>query len=251
MSKADGAKRIAWRPIAVIVGLAGIATLVALGIGAWILREVGVEGLRAWAETGWGWLQTTPPVVYFGAMSILTIFPVPISPFYIAAGTLYGVVPSLLWIPPAIALNNFLAYQMTTGLLRPWLQRVVSRRGYSIPTVTSRRDQSPFVVMVRITPGPPYFLQSLVLGLAGIERTIFLLVSVPVHMICVVGFVVLGRSAFEGELGLAVFALALIVAGSVGARWMHGRLRRIGAPEARADGRLEVELEARTTDERD
>jgi hypothetical protein len=67
-------------------------------------------------------------------------------------------------------------------------------------------------------------------------------------MIFVIGFVVLGRSAFEGELGLAIFALALIVGGSIGARVLHARLRRIGAPEARADGRLAVEAEPLSSD---
>ena len=207
----------------IVVLAAGL--FVVMGIAILGAIAIGFDRIADWILLAWQTLKDAPPIVFFGAMSILTIFPVPLTPFYIAAGSIYGIVPSLLWIPPAIVLNNWIAYTLTTGFLRPRLQALVAKRGYSIPTLVSKREQTFFITMVRITPGPPYFLQSLVLGLAGVDRTRFLVLSLPIHMIFVVGFVVLGRSAFDGELGLAVAAVALILAASIFARFALKRLR--------------------------
>jgi uncharacterized membrane protein YdjX (TVP38/TMEM64 family) len=195
------------------------------------LREIGVDGAVEWVAKAWDRLQSAPPIVFFGAMSLLTIFPVPLTPFYIVAGPLFGILPSLLWIPPAIVLNNLIAHALTTSFLRPWLQGIVTRRGQSIPTFRSKRDQSLFIAMVRITPGIPYFLQSLVLGLAGVDRMRFLVISLSVHMVYVVGFVVLGRAAFDGKYTVAVVAIALIVIASTCARFAHQRLKQVSDPE--------------------
>ena len=208
-----------------------VGAVIACGLGFLILREIGVDTALGWLPETWDRLQAAPPIVFFGAMAILTVFPVPLSPFYIVAGPLFGILPSLLWIPPAIVLNNLIAYTLTTSLLRPWLLRVVTKRGHSIPTFKSRKEQNLFIAMVRITPGFPYFLQSLVLGLAGVERLPFLVISLAVHMIFVVGFVVLGRSAVDGEYGVAFVAIALIVAVSICARFAHQRLKQIPDPE--------------------
>jgi len=212
-----------------------LGCLAAAAIGVYLILTFGFEGLIAWVMEGWQRLQDAPPIVFFGAMSLLTIGPVPLTPFYITAGSLYGIGPSLLWIPPAIVLNNLIAYTLTTSVLRPWLQSMVAKRGLSIPTLDSKREQTLFIVMVRITPGPPYFMQSLILGLAGVERLRFLVLSLPVHMIFVVGFVVLGRSAFDGELGLAIVAITLILAASICARLAHKHLKAASSVESDAE----------------
>lgn len=205
----------------------GLSAVVASGLGLLLLRQIGVDVALGWVSAAWEYLKSAPPFVFFGAMALLTVFPVPLSPFYIVAGPLFGILPSLLWIPPAIVLNNLIAHTLTTSFLRPWLQAIVTKRGYSIPTFKSKKEQSLFIAMVRITPGIPYFLQSLVLGLAGVDRLRFLVISISVHMIYVVGFVVLGRSAFDGEYGVAVFAIALIVITSIFARFASQRLKQV------------------------
>ena len=220
----------------VLFVMLGVGAVIACGLGFLLLRQIGVDTALGWVKEIWERLQAAPPIVFFGAMAILTVFPVPLTPFYIVAGPLFGVLTSLLWIPPAIVLNNLIAYTLTTSLLRPWLQKIVAKRGLSIPTFKSRKEQNLFIAMVRITPGFPYFLQSLVLGLAGVERLPFLVISLAVHMIFVVGFLVLGRSAFNGEYGVAVIAIALIVAVSICARFAHQRLKQI--PDSEKDNPL-------------
>ena len=225
---ADRESRFSSRVVFAVVALGGLATC---AVGLLLLREIGTDAALEWVMAAWTRLQSAPPIVFFGAMALLTVFPVPLTPFYIVAGPLFGILPALLWIPPAIVLNNLISYTLTTSFLRPWLQKLVARRGQTIPTLESKRDQSLFIAMVRITPGVPYFLQSLLLGLAGVDRLRFLVISISVHMIYVVGFVVLGRSAFDGEYGAAVFAIALLVIASLGARFVHRRLNQTADPE--------------------
>jgi len=225
---ADRKTRFSSRLVFAMVALAGLATC---AFGLLLLREIGTDAALDWVVAAWTRLQEAPPIVFFGAMAILTVFPVPLSPFYIVAGPLFGILPALLWIPPAIVLNNLISYTLTTSFLRPRLQALVARHGQAIPTFKSKRDQSLFIAMVRITPGVPFFLQSLLLGLAGVDRLRFLVISISVHMVYVVGFVVLGRSAFDGEYGAAIFAFALLVIASIGARFVHQRLNQVSSSE--------------------
>ena len=216
--------------------------LLALGLlavavaGFLVFHSVGAEALRATMEAAWARLEQAPPLVFFSAMVLICLFPVPITLFYVSAGPLFGVVPALLWILPTLAVNQLLGHALATGILRPPIERLIESHGYTVPNVTAKSDQALLTAVVRITPGFPYFLQNLVLGIAGVERTRYLVISIPIQMIYATGFVVLGRSAFEGDMGVAVIALALIVALSVGARLVHNRLRARG----RHDGALDT-----------
>jgi len=223
-----------WRISARIMGA---TLLVALALGGYAVFGLGFDGLRELASAIWIRLQTAPPFVYFAAVSLLTLLPVPISLFYVAAGPLYGVATSLLWIVPATIVNNLIVHAVSTSFLRPRLAVFVERRGYSIPRLETTSDQSLFIAFVRVTPGFPYFLQNLVLGLADVDRWRLVLITLPIHLAYATGFVVLGRSAFEGRFGMAAVALAVLVAASVGARIAYRRLRPARPPEQDAEER--------------
>jgi uncharacterized membrane protein YdjX (TVP38/TMEM64 family) len=213
----------------------GATLLVALALGAFAVFGPGLDAVREAVESIWIRLQAAPPFVYFAAVSLLTLLPLPISLFYVAAGPLYGVATSLFWIVPATIANNLIAHAVATSFLRPRLVAFVEHRGYSIPRVETKADQSLFIAFVRVTPGFPYFLQNLVLGLADVDRWRLVLITLPIHLAYATGFVVLGRSAFEGRYGMAAVALAVLVAASVCARIAYKRLRPAGRPETGPD----------------
>jgi uncharacterized membrane protein YdjX (TVP38/TMEM64 family) len=211
--------------------LLGAGFLVALGVGIFALFELGGDGLRAWLGSSWIQLQAAPPFVYFGVVSLLTLLPVPVSLFYIAAGPLYGVATSILWIIPATIVNNLIVHAVSTSFLRPRLVAFVEGRGYSIPKVNTKADQSLLIALIRVTPGIPYFLQNLVLGLADVDRWRFIAITLPIHVGYAAGFVILGRSAFEGQFGVAAVAVAVLVAASIAARIAYTRLRPTVLPD--------------------
>jgi len=92
-----------------------------------------------------------------------------------------------------------------------------------IPEPSGRSDELLLILLVRITPGIPFFAQNLLLGLADVDLLLALLVSLPIQMIFATGFVVLGQSAFDGNLGMAVLAVGLIGSASIAARLLHRR----------------------------
>lgn len=210
------------RAARLFVAVAGVAAL-GLAIAAAV---AGPEALLAFGRAAWRGLQAAPAPLYFGAMVLGLAAPLPASVFYVTAGPLYGVGPSLAWIAPVLALNALLVHAIGTTTLRPTLERLVARRARTLPRLARREDQLLFATLVRVTPGIPYFIQSWAIVLAGVDRLPFVLISVGIQMIYATGFVVLGRAAFEGRLGGAVFALAFLVVAAIAARFAHGRLRR-------------------------
>ncbi len=202
--------------IAVSIGFVALVLLAAL---------LAPESTQATARRAWAGLQSAPAPVYFAVMSVALLAPIPASLLYVTAGPLYGILPSLLWIAPALAINALLVHLIASSLLRPRLERFVARRGLTIPALETRADEHLFIVLIRITPGIPYFVQNWLLGLANVRRMPFVLITVGIQMLYATGFVVLGRSAFEGDTGVAVGALATLVVVSLGARQVHKRFR--------------------------
>ena len=194
-----------------------------------LLGVHGADTMLGWAEDVWARLQTMPAWIYFLSMAVICIFPVPISPFYLAAGPLYGISTSLLWISIAVALNQLAAYALTAGVLRPVIAHQLERLGYSIPAVRDPRDQWLFTFLLRAVPGVPYSLQNLTLGLAGIERHRYLAVSWPVQMLWAVAWLVAGESAFEGHYGMLITAVAVLIAIALVGRWIGARAKRAHA----------------------
>lgn len=217
--------------------LAGGAGLLALGlVAAALLPELAASmpsgaSLAERVALLFARLEQSPPLVFFGAMAILCTGPVPVSLFYVSAGPLFGTAPALAWIAAALALNITLGHTAAGGLLRPAIEALLARRGLRIPRARNEGDERLLIVLVRITPGIPFFAQNLMLGVAGAGLLRTLVISLPIQMVFATGFVVLGRSAFEGDLGLAVLAIGLIVGGGIVARFVHRRLRDAGATD--------------------
>jgi uncharacterized membrane protein YdjX (TVP38/TMEM64 family) len=202
----------------------GLLAALALALTGAVLA-IGFPRLLEWAAASFATLQQAPPILYFGAMAIACLFPIPISAFYVAAGPLYGTLPSLGWIAIALAINMSISHAVAASWLRPVILRLVEARGLRIPELREGSDELLLIVLVRITPGLPYFAQNLLLGLADVERVRALVVSLPIQMVFATGFVLLGKSAFDERAGLAVTAIGLIGAASIAARFVHKKLQ--------------------------
>lgn len=193
--------------------------------GLGLVGTLGLDETLALAGRVWAWLQRAPAPVFFGVMAVALMAPVPATVFYFTAGPIYGVTASLLWIVPVLVVNSLLVHAIGDSFLRPRLEAMVEGRGVRIPRLERVSDQMLFLSVMRVTPGIPYFVQSWAVVLAGIDRTRFVLVSVGVQMVYATGFVVLGRSAFEGQAGGVVFAVAFLAVGGMAARWVQLQLR--------------------------
>jgi uncharacterized membrane protein YdjX (TVP38/TMEM64 family) len=201
----------------------GLRALVLLVVAVLLMRghsprEVMDRG-QALVERGMALIRSGGPWVYFSAMVLLPALGAPMLAFSIPAGeafaaqmTLGGVIVAAL---VAIAANLALTYWLGHRALHPLLEGLVKRYGYTVPRVTKGNALS-VTLLVRLTPGTPFFLQSYVLALAGVPFRLFMIVSWLCVLPWTVAAVVLGRGVMNGNFKTAGMGLAVMVAAAVG-----------------------------------
>jgi uncharacterized membrane protein YdjX (TVP38/TMEM64 family) len=202
---------------AAVLGLAGVA---------WVVRGVNVGEVL---DRGLSLVRGGGPVLFFAAEALLPALGAPLAAFNLVAGeafapqmTMPGVVVAAM---TAIALNLALTYWLARHAFRPFLIRLVARYGYSVPRVTEANALTVSLV-VRLTPGPPFFLQGYLLGLAEVPFRLYMLVSWLAVLPWAVAFIVLGKAAREGSFGKIATALGLIVLAVVAVQLIRRRLAR-------------------------
>lgn len=179
------------------------------------------------------------PLAFFTAMALLPAVGFPLMAFALTAGPAFGAQLGLggvlLGSAAAIAVNVVLTYWLARRALRPLLAWALGRLGYAIPAVPVS-EQFEVTLLVRITPGPPFFVQSYLLGLAEIPFRTYLVPSLLFPMINLTGVVIFGDALMHGKAKVAVLGISLVVAALLGVHLLrrHLRLRRqrYGGPAA-------------------
>lgn len=196
-----------------LVALAA-AMLVGAGVGLWWLK-IHNFNLRESIDAGIIVLQDAGPWAFFTAFALLPAVGFPIFVFYLAAGTAFaekmGLGGVLAATGLAILINISLSYWLARYGLRPWLEQVISRTKYKIPVVAAA-EQLEITLLLRITPGPPFFVQSYLLGLAEIRFGIYLLVSWPIAMSLASGLIVFGDALLHGKGRVAFIGISVVTA---------------------------------------
>lgn len=203
-------------------------TVVAL-VGAILLAAM-ASGLdaRALLRAMFDEIRQAGPVPFFAAMAVFPAFGFPISFFTLTAGAAFGTGLSVMGAAAAVGLNVALAYWLARRGVRPLVAAWLQRRGYPVPEVRPE-DAFEFTLLVRVTPGPPFFAQSYLLGLAEIPFRTYFPISWLVGTGYSVGFIVFGESLLTGRAGLALTGICLIAAGLVAARLVRRRYAKRNA----------------------
>jgi uncharacterized membrane protein YdjX (TVP38/TMEM64 family) len=191
-----------------------------LAIGAAVLAVAAVLVLRGFdvrggIERGMEWIRGAGPVVFFSAMAILPGLGVPSLTFMLTVGPAFGdqlgmpvvVVVSLA----AMTFNLVVTYALARRALRPFLERLLTRMGYKTPEV-DEGDLTGLTVVMRVTPGIPYFVQNYTLGIVGVPLVKYLAISCPVTWIYGTGFILFGDALLQGKGKMALLAVSLLVA---------------------------------------
>lgn len=169
------------------------------------------------------------PVAFFSLMALLPGLGVPVSVFTLTAGPVFApvmglplvVVVSLL----CLGVNLVLTYGLSRWLLRPWAERLCAWLGFKIPEV-SEADQRSLVILVRVTPGPPYVLQNYVLGVARVSFVTYFVISWAVVSLYSTAVIIFGDALVHGKGRGALIAVSLLVAFVVGVRFARKKLKR-------------------------
>jgi uncharacterized membrane protein YdjX (TVP38/TMEM64 family) len=204
-----GVKSASKKGLLVKIVLAGVLAIVVVVL---TLRGMDVKGLvvRAMAIIG-----NAGPWVFFSAMAVLPAIGFPLLAFALPAGPAFsaqlGVTGVLAAYGAAIAVNLALTYWLGRYALRPWVERLATRFGYRIPPI-EKDEHLEVTLLLRITPGPPFFVQSYLLSLGKVAFFTYLWISWLVAMLYAVGIVKFGKALMEGQKGQAVFGVSLLVA---------------------------------------
>jgi uncharacterized membrane protein YdjX (TVP38/TMEM64 family) len=203
------------------------AALAVVGIAALLVLR-GLD-LRALLEETLALIRELGPWAFFGGMAVLPAFGFPLSPFWLGAAPVFaaelGLPLVILLAGAGLFVNLVLTYWLARYALRPPLAWLVRRLGYELPEVSADNHVT-VSVLVRVTPGPPFFMQSYLLGLAEIPFRIYLLVSWPIAMAMGIGVIFFGDSLAHGKGKLALLALAGLVALAVGFKLLRLRMMK-------------------------
>ena len=200
-----------------------------------LLTLVVMAGLQ-WRVEVSGWIVSTMavirgagPVTFFVAMALLPVLGFPIFPFNLAAGPAFseqlGLGPVVVLASAAIAVNVSLTYWLARWALRPPLAWLVQRLGYRVPEIAPGNHFA-LAVLVRVTPGPPFFFQSCLLGLAAIPFGIYLAVSWLVATAYSAGVILFGDALVQGRVKTALVALGLLGALAIGVKLLRQHLAK-------------------------
>lgn len=183
-------------------------------------------------------VRAAGPLAFFGAMAILPVFGFPLSPFTLSAGPVFGptmgVGAVLTAAFAAVFCNVTLGYVLARWVMHPLLERLLLRLGYKLPRIPENQFWD-WTILLRVTPGPPFFVQNILLGLAAVPMRIYLSVSLGVAWAYTAGFVFFGDALISGEGRKALFGLVALITVIVGVQLIRKHLARKRAAQVGAD----------------
>ncbi len=196
---------------ALLLKLGTVAFALVVG-GLLLARGVDLKGLLQQALAT---VQEAGPVVFFGAMAVLPAVGVPLSPFSLTAGSIFG---AQLGMPlvivcalGAITLNIVATYFLASRAFRPLLEKLVTRLGYKLPQV-EEGDAADLIVLLRVTPGVPFPAQNYLLGLARVPFVKYLAISCAVQWSFNAAFILFGDALLHGKGKVAMLGLGALMA---------------------------------------
>jgi uncharacterized membrane protein YdjX (TVP38/TMEM64 family) len=189
------------------------AAVVALAVvGLLLLRGYDVKALFGRTLD---YVRSAGPAVFFLAQALLPALGVPQTAFSLTAGSLFGerlgMGAVVLCSTLALVANMALTYWLASRLLRPVLERLLTRLGYRLPEVEAG-DVTDVIVLLRVTPGAPFPVQNYLLGLGRVPFGRYLLVSTVIAAPLNTAFLLFGEALIHGRGRVAMFTLLGILA---------------------------------------
>ena len=207
------------------IKLAAAGAVVA-GVALMLLQGVDVKALF---NQGLAFIRGLGPVTFFAAMAVLPSFGCPLTAFTLSALPVFGGelgAPTVVGLALAsIAVNLAFSYWLARYALRPWVEKLLRWMGYTLPQVAAE-DRLGLLVLVRVTPGPPYALQNFVLGMTAIPFGLYMAVSFAIVSLYSAAFILFGDALVHGRGKMIFLAVSLFVAFSVGVKFLRRHYQR-------------------------
>ena len=106
------------------------------------------------------------------------------------------------------------------------MPRPARQRADHFPGQVAAEDRLGLLVLVRVTPGPPYALQNFVLGMAAVSFGLYMAVSLVIISVYSAAFILFGDAIVNGRGKMAFLAVSLFVAFTVGVKFLRRHYQR-------------------------
>ena len=206
-----------------------------LGTGALLLVwKMGVDAAvlkTAWKQTEVFLMDR--PWLLFAGLVILPALPVPTSALLFLAGTVWHDRPIVACgiCLVALALNMTWTYWAAARPGRGLVEKLLAAGKFQVPELP-HGNHLRFILLLRLTPGFPLFLQNYLLGFFRVPFGLYLPVSILCTGIIGCGVVLSGAGLADGKVKWAITGVSLIVLGSVLTHlirgWLAKRKRVVG-----------------------
>jgi len=209
--------RLAW--VGALLG-AGLLLL------AWRLG-VDFEMLRDGWLSAEGFLRGRPWWL-FAALVVLPGFPVPMSALLVLTGMMWRDRPAAACgiALSAMALNMCWTYWLAAGPARRLVERLLVQSTYRIPKLPKNNHLRALLIL-RLTPGIPLFVQNYVLGFMHVPFGLYLPVSMACSGLVASGVVLSGAGVAGGNFMPAITGVGLIVVGLLVVQMLRQRMKSV------------------------
>lgn len=212
-----------WEKKQLVLAVVGAAFVAGAGLIVW--RTGLMATLQAIVLT----LREAGPGIFFVAMALLPAVGFPLMAFTLAAGPVFGPTFGTGWVIgwslTAVMVNLLLTYWLANRAFRPLATRLLAWFGFKLPESTSGGAWQ-LALIVRLTPGPPFWVQSYVLGLIRVPLVPYLVVSMLVMAGFIIALVAGGEAAVQGNGRLAIGAISVLVISVAGLQLLRQRTAR-------------------------
>ena len=167
------------------------------------------------------------PAVLFWAIVFLPALPIPTSALLVTAGIVWRDRPVMacLLCLLAMALNLSWTYWLAARPARGIVERLIASGSFRIPDLP-RGEHLKLILIMRLTPGFPLFVQNYVLGFMRAPFFLYLPVSLLCSGFIGTGVVLGGVGLGGGKLKWAVLGISLIVVGGILTHHVRGWLAK-------------------------
>ena len=214
--------------------------LLVLGAGAGLLAwKLGLDGamLKAAWQQAEEFLKERPWLL-FAALVFLPGLPIPTSALLVLAGTVWRERPltACAVCLVAMALNMRWTYWVAARPGRRWVVKLLAAMDFRVPELPEGNDLR-MILILRLTPGLPFFVQNYLLGFFRVRFRLFLPVSMGCSGLIASGIVLSTAGVAGGNLTPVLTGVGLIVVGMVVVQMIRERLgsksaaRRTGSGE--------------------
>ncbi|WP_068023220.1 TVP38/TMEM64 family protein [Nocardia mexicana] len=182
--------------------LGAVILLLAFGVSAVLLPQLGAEQIRDWARTAGPWL----PIVFFLAHALATVV-VPRVPFTLSAGLLFGTAGGIAIALGATAVSAALGFLLVRTIGRDAVAtRLTHPKVLAVDRRLARRGWLA-VGSLRLISPIPFWLINFCAGLSSIRPTPYLIATAVGVLPGTIALVVLG-DALTGTTDPALLAVS-------------------------------------------